>query len=73
MIHNIITNNRINISLINKKRYFKKYCIVNSETLEIIKKIIPAKSIFYYDKSIKIYGLEVAICENLKLGEFELK
>jgi len=42
-----------------------KYCIINSETADAIKHDNGEYS--------SIYGLNIAICEDLKFGEFEIR
>lgn len=60
-----------------RRRFYNKYCIMSSKTLETLKGYTPCEQIaFLYTNDgleITIYGLKVAICESLGYGEFDIR
>jgi len=54
-----------------------KYCIINKETYNAIESDLPYKTSRepegYLNKETMICGLNLAICENLKFGQIEIK
>lgn len=50
------------------------YCIVNEDTLQILKTCaFECASMAYPSSYPQVYGLDIAICNKLKYGEFEVK
>lgn len=56
-----------------------KYCIMNYQTYEVIKEKFKSDfniiiNVNKYGKAVEtIYGLFIAVCDNLDFGEFEIK